>query len=65
VTGRPQIAMADAQYWKQQHMDEVIVDQQHPSADSARLGCPHDPSLRLGWRALRSALASRTGKATY
>ena len=23
VTGRPEVALADAQYWNEQHMDEV------------------------------------------
>jgi hypothetical protein len=26
VTGRPQVALADAQYWNEQHMDEVIAN---------------------------------------
>ena len=68
VTDRPQIAVADAQYWNEQHIDEVIADQAHPGPDPARLRRSHDP--RPGWTggryaAMRSVLASPAGKAIY
>ena len=60
VTDRPQIAVADAQYWNEQHMDRGGRRSAHPGPDPARLRRSHDPASRLGRRALRSD-AQRAG----
>jgi len=53
VAGRPQIALADAQYWNEQHMDEVIRQQAHRGADPARLRRPNGAPAGLDRRAVR------------
>ena len=68
VAGRPRIAVADAQYWNEQHMDEVIADQHIQVLIPPDSGARTTP--RPGWAggryaAMRSALASPTGKAIY
>jgi transposase len=68
VAGRPRIAVADAQYWNEQHMDEVIADQHIQVLIPPDSGARTTP--RPGWAggryaAMRSALASPAGKAIY
>jgi hypothetical protein len=68
VTGRPQIAVADAQYWNEQHMDEVIANQHIQVLIPPDSGARKTP--RPGWTggrytAMRNALASPAGKEIY
>ncbi len=67
VSGRPEIALADAQYWNEQHMDEVIANKHIQvliPPDSAGRAAP-----RPGWTAgryawMRTVLAAH-GKLVY
>jgi transposase len=68
VTGRPQTAIADTQYWNEQHMDEVIANK-HVQVlippDSATRDTP-----RPGWTGgrytwMRYVLASELGERLY
>jgi transposase len=67
VTGRPEVALADAQYWNEQHMDEVIANKHIQvliPPDSAGRGEP-----RPGWTGgryswMRNVLAAH-GKLLY
>jgi len=68
VTSRPQLALADAQYWNEQHMDQVIAD------EHMQVLIPPDSGLRRtprpGWTggryaAMRNALSSPEGKKLY
>ena len=68
VTDRPQIAVADAQYWNEQHIDEVIADQHIQVLIPPDSGARTTP--RPGWTggrytAMRNALGSPTGKDIY
>ena len=68
VTDRPQIAVADAQYWNEQHMDEVIANKHIQVLIPPDSGARKTP--RPGWTggrytAMRNVLASPTGKAIY
>jgi transposase len=68
VTGRPQVAVADAQYWNEQHIDEVIANKHIQVLIPPDSGARQTP--RPGWTggrytAMRNALASPTGKELY
>ena len=58
VAGRPETAIADSQYWNEQHMDEVIANQPaRAGADSARLrDSRYTP--RPGWTGGRPRVTS-------
>jgi hypothetical protein len=60
VTDRPEIAVADAQYWNEQPMDEVIADKRMQVLIPPDSGARKAP--RPGWTgdrytAMRGALA--------
>lgn len=68
VSGRPQIALADSQYWNEEHMDEVIANKH------IQVLIPPDSSSRKtprpGWdggryTAMRNVLAAPVGKELY
>ena len=68
MTDRPEIAVADAQYWNEQQMDEVIANKRMQVLIPPDSGARKAP--RPGWTggrypAMRSALASPTGKGLY
>jgi hypothetical protein len=68
VTCRPQIAVADAQYWNEQHMDEVIANKHIQVLIPPDSGARKTP--RPGWTggrytAMRTTLASPVGKELY
>ena len=68
VTARPEIAVADAQYWNEQHMDEVIANKHIQVLIPPDSGAHKTP--RPGWTggrytAMRNALASPAGKELY
>jgi hypothetical protein len=68
VTDRPQIAVADAQYWNEQHMDEVIASKHIQVLIPPDSGARKTP--RPGWTsghytAMRNTLASPVGKELY
>jgi hypothetical protein len=68
VADRPEVAVADAQYWNEQHIDEVVADQHIQVLIPPDSGARTTP--RPGWTggrytAMRNALASPTGKAIY
>jgi transposase len=68
VTGRPEIAVADAQYWNEQHIDEVIANKHIQVLIPPDSGARKTP--RPGWTggrytAMRNALASPAGKGIY
>ncbi len=68
VTGRPEIAVADAQYWNEQHIDEVIANKHIQVLIPPDSGTRKTP--RPGWTggryaAMRNALASPAGKELY
>ena len=68
VDGRPEVALADAQYWNEEHIDEVIADKHIQvliPPDSAGRSAP-----RPGWTGgryswMRTVLASAHGKLMY
>ena len=68
ITGRPETALADAQYWNEEHIDEVIADKHIQvliPPDSAGRSAP-----RPGWTGgryswMRTVLASAHGKLMY
>jgi transposase len=67
VTGRPQVALADAQYWNEQHMDEVIANKHIevliPPDSAGRAGPrPGWSGGRYAW--MRAVLAAH-GKLVY
>ena len=53
VSDKPEIALADAGYWNEQHMDEVDRRTGHPGADPARLRQARRHRARLDRRAIR------------
>ncbi len=68
VASRPEFAVADAQYWNEQHMDEVIAEQHIQVLIPPDSGARKTP--RPGWTggrytAMRNVLASPAGKAIY
>ena len=67
VTDRPDVAVADAQYWNEQHMDQVVADQHIQVLIPPDSGARTTP--RPGWTggryaAMRTVLASPAGKST-
>ena len=68
VADRPEIAVADAQYWNEQHMDEVIANKHIQVLIPPDSGARKTP--RPGWTggrytAMRNVLASPVGKERY
>jgi transposase len=68
VTDRPQLALADAQYWNEQHMDQVIADEHMQVLIPPDSGIRRTP--RPGWTggryaAMRNALSSPEGRELY
>jgi transposase len=68
VASLPEIALADAQYWNEQHMDEVIANKHIQVLIPPDSGARKTP--RPGWTggrytAMRNALASPVGKELY
>ena len=68
VTDRPDVAVADAQYWNEQHMDQVVADQHIQVLIPPDSGARTTP--RPGWTggryaAMRTVLASPAGKELY
>jgi hypothetical protein len=68
VTDRPEVAVADAQYWNEEHMDEVIADQHIQVLIPPDSGARTTP--RPGWTggryaAMRTTLAAPAGKELY
>ena len=66
VTDGPQVALADAGYWNEQHFDEVIANKHIKVLVAPDRGGRNDP--RLGWTGgrypwMRTVLASEHGKA--
>ena len=68
ISGRPEVALADAQYWNEQHMDEVIANKH------IQVLIPPDGSgsgkQRAGWSGgrytmMRYVLASPLGQRLY
>jgi transposase len=65
---RPQVALADAQYWNEQHIDQVVAEQHMQVLIPPNSGMRRGP--RPGWTggryaAMRSTLSSPAGKALY
>ena len=69
VTGRPEVAVADAQYWNEQHMDEVIANKHIQVLIPPDSGAPQNASPGLDRRALhrdaQHVLSSPAGKELY
>jgi hypothetical protein len=68
VTGRPEFAVADAQYWNEQHIDEVIANKHIQVLIPPDSGARKTP--RPGWTggryaAMRNALSSPVGRELY
>jgi transposase len=68
ATQRPKLALADAQYWNEQHIDQVVADEHMQVLIPPDSGMRRTP--RPGWTggryaAMRAALASPAGKELY
>jgi transposase len=68
AVSRPQIALADAQYWNEQHIDEVVADRHMQVLIPPDSGMRRSP--RPGWTggryaAMRTTLSSPAGKELY
>jgi len=68
VSGRPETALADTQYWNEQHMDEVIANKHMQVLIPPDSGTRDTP--RPGWTGgrytwMRYALASELGEQLY
>jgi len=68
VSRRPQIALADAQYWNEEHIDEVIANKHVQVLIPPDSGTRQTP--RPGWTGgrytfMRSVLASEVGEQLY
>jgi len=68
VTERPQVALADAQYWNEQHMDEVIANKHiqlliRPDSSGRKAPRPGWTGGRYSW--MRTILESEHGKGLY
>ena len=68
VTERPEVALADAGYWNEQHFDEVIANKHIQVLIPPDRGGRSEP--RPGWRGgryswMRAVLASEHGKQLY
>ena len=65
MTGRPEVAVADAQYWNEQHMDEVIANKHIQVLIPPDSGARKTPRPGWdGWRytAMRNVLAGRVAR---
>ncbi len=68
IADRPQVALADAQYWNEQHMDEVIADKHiqvliRPDSSGRQAPRPGWIGGRYSW--MRTVLAAEHGKGLY
>jgi len=68
VSGRPETALADTQYWNEQHMDEVIANKHMqvlipPDSGTRDTPRPGGTGGRYTW--MRYALASELGEQLY
>jgi hypothetical protein len=68
AAGRPEVAIADAQYWNEQHMDEVIANKHiqvliAPDSGTATKPRPGWTDGRYSW--MRTVLSSAHGKRLY
>ena len=68
VAERPQVALADAQYWNEQHMDEVIASKHiqvlvRPDSSGRTAPRPGWTGGRYSW--MRTVLAAEHGKGLY
>jgi len=68
VSDRPQVALADCQYWNEEHMDEVIANKHIQVLIPPESAARHEP--RPGWTGgrydfMRAALGSEAGKQLY
>ena len=68
AAGRPEVALADAQYWNEQHMDEVIAAKHvqvliAPDSGTSTKPRPGWIGGRYSW--MRTILASPNGKQLY
>ena len=68
VTDRPEVALADAQYWNEQHMDEVIAEKHiqllvRPDSSGRKAPRPGWTGGRYSW--MRTVLAAEHGKGLY
>ena len=68
VQARPQVALADTQYWNEQHMDEVIANKHvqvliPPESNSRKAPRPGWSGGRYAW--MRTVLASDYGHELY
>jgi hypothetical protein len=52
VIAWPEVALADSQYWNEEHMDEVIANKHRPGADPARLRAAREAKTRWDRRPL-------------
>ena len=68
IGDRPRVALADCQYWNEEHMDEVIANKHIQVLIPPESGARQEP--RPGWTGgrydfMRAALASEAGKQLY
>ena len=68
VTDRPEVALADAQYWNEQHMDEVIAEKHiqllvRPDSSGRKAPRPGWTGGRYSW--MRTVLGAEHGKGLY
>ena len=68
VTDRPEVALADAQYWNEQHMDEVIAEKHiqllvRPDSSGRKAPRPGWTGGRYSW--MRTVLSAKHGKGLY
>jgi hypothetical protein len=68
IAERPQVALADAQYWNEQHMDEVIANKHiqlliRPDSSGRTEPRPGWTGGRYTW--MRTVMAAEHGKALY
>jgi hypothetical protein len=68
IADRPQVALADAQYWNEQHMDEVIANKHmqvlvRPDSSGRKAPRPGWTGGRYSW--MRTVLATEHGKGLY
>jgi hypothetical protein len=68
VSSRPRVALADAQYWNEEHIDEVVADQHiqvliPPDSGTRKTPRPGWSGGRYTW--MRYVLASDPGQQLY
>jgi hypothetical protein len=68
IAERPRVALADAQYWNEQHMDEVIANKHiqlliRPDSSGRKVPRPGWIGGRYSW--MRTVLESEHGKGLY